>query len=189
MIAQVLGWRGSQPVGELIPSAERAPRAAPVPVALDRTDTVASHGFDGHWFVLRLIPTYDDTNSVGNVYFANYVRWVGKARELFFNICMPNFDLKSTDFYILTKSFHHDFRREAMEFEPVTIRISIASHNRKFVTLAHEIHSEVNGLLGRGGTVAHVRGYGPLPAARYPAHHRRGIPAVLAEIVAARGRR
>ncbi|SDA34619.1 Acyl-CoA thioesterase FadM [Methylobacterium sp. UNC378MF] len=150
MIAQVLGWRGSQPVGELIPSAERAPRAAPVPVALDRTDTVASHGFDGHWFVLRLIPTYDDTNSVGNVYFANYVRWVGKARELFFNICMPNFDLKSTDFYILTKSFHHDFRREAMEFEPVTIRISIASHNRKFVTLAHEIHSEVNGLLGRG---------------------------------------
>lgn len=150
MIAQILGWRAPPPVEELIPAAERAPRAAPVPVAVDQTDAVASHGFDGHWFVLRLIPTYDDTNSVGNVYFANYVRWVGKARELFFNICMPNFDLKSTDFYVLTKSFHHDFRREAMEFEPVTVRISIASHNRKFVTLAHEIHSEVNGLLGRG---------------------------------------
>ncbi|MGU3546172.1 thioesterase family protein [Methylobacterium sp. A52T] len=149
MIAEVLGWRAPPPVAELIP-AERAPRAAPVPVAVDQTDAVASHGFDGHWFVLRLIPTYDDTNSVGNVYFANYVRWVGKARELFFNICMPDFDLKSTDFYILTKSFQHDFRREAMEFEPVTVRISIASHNRKFVTLAHEIHSEVNGLLGRG---------------------------------------
>lgn len=150
MIAEVLGWRAPPPVAELIPAAERAPRAAPVPVAVDQTDAVASHGFDGHWFVLRLIPTYDDTNSVGNVYFANYVRWVGKARELFFNICMPDFDLKSTDFYILTKSFQHDFRREAMEFEPVTVRISIASHNRKFVTLAHEIHSEVNGLLGRG---------------------------------------
>lgn len=150
MIAQILGWCATQPADQLIPAAERAPRAAPVPVALDRPDTVASHGFDGHWFVLRLIPTYDDTNSVGNVYFANYVRWVGKARELFFNVCMPDFDLKSTDFYILTKSFHHDFRREAMEFEPVTVRISIASHNRKFVTLAHEIHSEVNGLLGRG---------------------------------------
>lgn len=150
MISEILGWRAAPPVAELIPAAERAPRAVPVPVAVDQTDAVASHGFDGHWFVLRLIPTYDDTNSVGNVYFANYVRWVGKARELFFNICMPNFDLKSTDFYILTKSFHHDFRREAMEFEPVTVRISIASHNRKFVTLAHEIHSEVNGLLGRG---------------------------------------
>ncbi|WP_457108455.1 acyl-CoA thioesterase [Methylobacterium sp. P5_C11] len=150
MVAELVGWGEAKPARELIPAEDRAPKAAPVPVALDRADTVASHGFDGQWFVLHLIPTYDDTNSVGNVYFANYVRWVGKARELFFNICMPNFDLKTTEFYVLTKSFQHDFRREAMEFEPVTVRISIASHNRKFVTLAHEIHSEVNGLLGRG---------------------------------------
>jgi hypothetical protein len=51
---------------------------------------------------------------------------------------------------VLTKSFQHDFRREAAEFEPITVRVRIASHNRKFVTLAHEIHSEINGLLGRG---------------------------------------
>lgn len=150
MIAELLGWGGAPSVGELVPAEERAPRAAPVNLARDRDEAVASHGFDGQWFVLHLIPTYDDTNSVGNVYFANYVRWVGKARELFFNICMPNFDLKATDFYVLTKSFHHDFRREAAEFEPVTVRICIANHNRKFVTLAHEIHSEMNGLLGRG---------------------------------------
>ncbi|WP_204324907.1 hypothetical protein, partial [Morganella morganii] len=68
------------------------------------------------------------------VYFANYVRWVGKAREMFFNICMPKFDLKTTDFYVLTKSFTHDFRREAVEFEPITVKIKIANHNRKFVT-------------------------------------------------------
>jgi acyl-CoA thioesterase FadM len=63
---------------------------------------------------------------------------------------MPDFDLKATDFYVLTKTFQHDFRREAVEFEPVSVRVRIASHNRKFVTLAHEIHSEINGLLGRG---------------------------------------
>ena len=44
----------------------------------------------------------------------------------------------------------HDFWRETREFDPVTIRVKIASHNRKFVTLAHEIHSETHGLLGRG---------------------------------------
>jgi acyl-CoA thioesterase FadM len=150
MIVQVLGWGERPRVGELVPAAERAPQTTMVAVARDGDERVASHGFDGQWFVMHLIPTYDDTNSVGNVYFANYVRWVGKARELFFNICMPDFDLKATDFYVLTKSFHHDFRREATEFEPVTVRISIANHNRKFVTLAHEIHSEMNGLLGRG---------------------------------------
>src|SRR5262249_13516548 len=100
--------------------------------------------------VLHMIPTYDDTNSVGNVYFANYLQWVGKARELFFNACMPNFDLKNTDFHVLTRSINHDFRRETREFDPVTVRVKIASHNRKFVTLAHEIHSEAHGLLGHG---------------------------------------
>lgn len=109
-----------------------------------------SHGFEGQWFVMRVVPTYDDTNSVGNVYFANYVRWVGKARELFFNACMPNFDLETTRYYVLTRSFQHDFRREIDEFEPAKIRIRIAAHNRKFVTLAHEIVSDRHGLLGRG---------------------------------------
>jgi len=130
------------------PALEATPKLAVLTVA--ETDATASYGFEGQWFVLRMMPTYDDTNSVGNVYFANYVRWVGKARELFFNICMPEFDLKTTSYYILTKNFEHEFRREAAEFEAVTIRIRIARHNRKFVTLTHEIHSDAHGLLGRG---------------------------------------
>jgi len=127
---------------ELMPRNESMPSPA--------STSGQSHGFDGQTFVMKLMPTYDDTNSVGNVYFANYMRWVGKARELFFNICMPDFDLKTTSYYVLTKSFNHDFRREASEFDPVTVRIRIARHNRKFVTLSHEIYSESQGLLGRG---------------------------------------
>ncbi|WP_158816948.1 thioesterase family protein [Methylocapsa sp. S129] len=119
-------------------------------VALSPPEAVASHGFDGQWFVMQLMPTYDDTNSVGNIYFANYVRWVGKARELFFNICMPSFDLKITRYYVLTRSFTHDFRMEAKEFEAITVRIRISGHNRKFVTLRHEIYSASRGMLGRG---------------------------------------
>jgi YbgC/YbaW family acyl-CoA thioester hydrolase len=114
------------------------------------SNAAPAYGFDGQWFVMQVTPTYDDTNSVGNVYFANYVRWVGKARELFFNACMPKFDLETTRYLVLTKSFEHDFRREIAEFEPVTIRIRIARHNRKFVTLGHEILSDRHGLLGRG---------------------------------------
>ncbi|GBU20005.1 hypothetical protein AwMethylo_42200 [Methylobacterium sp.] len=148
MILALFGWQKEE-TREIAPVAEASvPKVAVVTVTREEVGT--SHGFDGQWFVLRMIPTYDDTNSVGNVYFANYVRWVGKAREMFFNICMPKFDLKTTDFYVLTKSFTHDFRREAVEFEPITVKIKIANHNRKFVTLAHEIHSDLHGLLGRG---------------------------------------
>jgi acyl-CoA thioesterase FadM len=113
-------------------------------------DVVSSHGFDGQWFVMQLTPTYDDTNSVGNIYFANYVRWVGKARELFFNVCAPDFDLKTTRYYVLTRSFTHNFRRETREFEPIRVRIRVSSLNRKFVTLDHEIYGSVRGLLGSG---------------------------------------
>lgn len=122
----------------------------PTPVKPVGNNATPAHGFDGQWFVMRMTPTYDDTNSVGNVYFANYVRWVGKARELFFNLCMPDFDLATTNYYVLTRSFTHDFRREAKEFEAVTVRIRIAQHNRKFVTLEHDIRSDTQGILGRG---------------------------------------
>ena len=63
---------------------------------------------------------------------------------------MPDFDLKTTDFYVLTKSFQHDFRREIREFDQVTVRLKIGSYNRKFVTIVHEIHSISGGLIGKG---------------------------------------
>ena len=118
---------------------EFADASAPARIVTTPLDVVASQGFDGQWFVMHLMPTYDDTNSVGNIYFANYVRWVGKARELFFNVCMPSFDLKTTQYFVLTRSFTHDFRMEAKEFEAIDVRIRISGHNRKFVTLQHEI--------------------------------------------------
>lgn len=154
-IAQIFGGARTQTNGSVVvatpePEAGKAagaPAARPLPQV---GDAFVYHGFDDKWFVLHLKPTYDDTNSVGNIYFANYIRWVGKARELFFNHCMPNFDLKTTAFYILTHSLKHDFRREAKEFEPITVKIRISAYNRKFVELEHEIYSDVQGLLGRG---------------------------------------
>ena len=112
--------------------------------------TWMSGRFDGNWFLYDVIPTYDDTNSVGNVYFANYVRWVGKTRELFFAKCVPDFDLKTTGFFILTRDFYHKFVRETREFEAVLVRIRVGKHNRKFVTLEHEVRGADGDLLGKG---------------------------------------
>ncbi len=72
----------------------------------------------------------------------------------------PISTLATTRFYILTRSFTHDYRRESKEFEQITVRIKIARHNRKFVTLHHEIHSAAQGLLGSWRAVADVRRYG-----------------------------
>ena len=87
------------------------------------------------------------------MYVANYVRWVGKARELLFRERVPDFDLKTTTFLALTRRFEHDFRREAAEFEEVEIRIRLSNYNRKFATLSHEIYSRSQGLLGSGSQI------------------------------------
>ena len=106
--------------------------------------------FEGKWFVHSFIATYADTNSVGNVYFGMYAMWVGKTRELFFNNVMPKFNIKETPFYILTRSFEHKFVRETKEFETVSVRIRVASYNRKFATLEHEIFDSTGQQLGHG---------------------------------------
>ncbi|MEM9444358.1 MAG: thioesterase family protein [Verrucomicrobiota bacterium] len=105
---------------------------------------------DNHWFVYKVLATYVDTNSVGNIYFAMYPVWVGKARELFFNKVLPNFDLNNTDYFILTRSFEHKFTKEAKEFDEITIKIRISENNRKFAMLEHRIYDAQNDLLGKG---------------------------------------
>lgn len=134
------------------PVAERPPAPgvvqAPAPAVAAQG---AVHGrFDDKTFVYSLVATYADTNSVGNVYFAMYSLYVGKARELFFNALMPDFDLKTTSFLILTRDYQHRFLSEAREFDTITVRIRITGHNRKFCTLAHEIHGRDGVLLGDG---------------------------------------
>ncbi|WP_421725709.1 thioesterase family protein [Bauldia sp.] len=138
---------GPEPKGvSLVPGETSA-----LPEGSGLTHEATGGWFDGRWFTVPLIPTYVDTNSVGNVYFANYVAWVGKARELFFRHCMPDFDLNRTEFYILTRSVSHKFVREIKEFEAITVRLRIGGYNRKFVTLEHEMIRRSDGaLIGSG---------------------------------------
>ena len=131
--------------------------AKTVTPALTRSEVVVpqdAHALGGHfegkWFVYSMIATYADTNSVGNVYFGMYGMYVGKTRELFFAKAMPDFDLKTTKFFILTRSFEHKFVREAREFDTITVKIRVADFNRKFCTLEHQIFGSENELLGKG---------------------------------------
>ncbi|MEM6280501.1 MAG: acyl-CoA thioesterase, partial [Verrucomicrobiota bacterium] len=140
------------------PAAATAPAAsadsipAPVPTG---DQTVIYGGLEGHfddekWFNYSFVATYSDTNSVGNVYFGMYAMYVGKVRELFFRKALPDFDLDTTNFYILTRSFEHKFLREAKEFDEITVRIKVGDYNRKFANLEHQILDGSKAMLGKG---------------------------------------
>jgi len=113
-------------------------------------DNIASEYVQDKWYVHAFRATYGDTNSVGNVYFGMYAMWVGKTRELFFNYCLPDFDLKKTAFLILTRSFEHKFALEAREFDIIKVKIKVKNFNRKFATLEHRIVDQKERLLGKG---------------------------------------
>lgn len=117
---------------------------------VNATGNMASEYVDGKWYVHAFRATYGDTNSVGNVYFGMYAMWVGKTRELFFNYCLPDFNLKDTSFLILTRTFEHKFAVEAREFDVIKVMIRVKSFNRKFATLEHRILNEKGQLLGKG---------------------------------------
>ncbi len=150
----------TEKAGEVIEAAAEIPalkaiaKTAAVAASSDVVAPYDHHALGGHfegkWFVYSMIATYADTNSVGNVYFGMYGMFVGKTRELFFNTAMPDFDLKTTKFFILTRSFEHKFVREAREFDTITVKIKVADFNRKFCTLEHQIFGSDNELLGKG---------------------------------------
>jgi acyl-CoA thioesterase FadM len=147
---QVLEAASEIPGFKAISKTSQAVRASDV-VAPTPADAHSLGGhFEGKWFVYSFIATYQDTNSVGNVYFGMYALFVGKARELFFNKAMPDFDLKTTDFYILTRSFEHKFVRESREFDVITVKIRVSDFSRKFCTLEHQVFGSDNELLGKG---------------------------------------
>jgi acyl-CoA thioesterase FadM len=146
---QVMHAAAELPAIKAISKTEHPAPSEVAPPASGGTHDLAGH-FEDKWFVYSMIATYQDTNSVGNVYFGMYPLYVGKTRELFFNAAMPDFDLKTTKFYILTRSFEHKFVRETREFDTITVKIKVGDFNRKFCTLEHQIFGSEGQLLGKG---------------------------------------
>jgi acyl-CoA thioesterase FadM len=133
-----------------IPVLRKLSQVTQLAIEGETKEVSAGSHFEDKWFVNSFMATYADTNSVGNVYFAMYIMWVGKTRELFFNYVLPGFDLKTTSFYILTRSIEHKFITETREFERVSVKIRVAEYNRKFATLEHQIYDSAGHLLGKG---------------------------------------
>ena len=78
-------------------------------------------------FEHQLTVTYEETNAVGNVYYANHIRWQGKVRELFLLEHAPGVLTQiGVEFNFITKSVHCDYEREVHAFDRVAIRMRLA---------------------------------------------------------------
>src|SRR3954453_390288 len=84
----------------------------------------------------RHIVGFEETNLVGNVYFANHVRWQGRCRELFLRQHAPAVLAQlESDLALVTLSTSCQYHCELRAFDAIEVRMTLGSVSQNRMTL------------------------------------------------------
>ena len=74
---------------------------------------------------LKLIVGFEETNLVGNVYYANHIRWQGKCREMFLyhNARSVLAELESGNLALVTLNCSCEYFEELKAFDEITVKM------------------------------------------------------------------
>src|SRR4051794_30857406 len=90
-------------------------------------------------FEYEHVVSFEDTNLVGNVYFARYVSWQGRCRELFLADHAPGLvDELMRDLRLVTTHVSCDYYAELRALDRVTVRMTLARLTQGRVVMAFE---------------------------------------------------
>ncbi|NEN90218.1 MAG: acyl-CoA thioesterase [Okeania sp. SIO3H1] len=85
------------------------------------------------------IVSFEETNLVGNVYYANYVRWQGRCREMFLRDHAPEVLAElSEGLALATVSVSCEYYSELFAFDQVAIRMRLKSVTQNRITMLFE---------------------------------------------------
>ncbi|MEA5532439.1 acyl-CoA thioesterase [Crocosphaera sp. XPORK-15E] len=85
------------------------------------------------------IVSFEETNLVGNVYYANYVRWQGRCREMFLKDNAPDIITEfAKGLALVTVSVSCDYLSELFAFDQVIIRMTLAEVKQNRITMLFE---------------------------------------------------
>jgi enediyne biosynthesis thioesterase len=87
----------------------------------------------------RHVVTLEDTNLVGNVYYASHVRWQGRCRDLFLRDHAPQIidDLRR-DLRLVTTRCACEYFAELSAFDVVTVRMRLVELAPTRITMAFD---------------------------------------------------
>ncbi|MCX7112682.1 MAG: acyl-CoA thioesterase [Proteobacteria bacterium] len=112
----------------------------------------------------RHIICFQETNLVGNVYFANHVLWQGKCRELFLRDHAPDV-LKELEqgLSLVTTQLSCEYYQELFAFDEVIVRMYVAAVKQSRVSMRFDYYRVSTGgteeLVARGAQeIACMRG-------------------------------
>ena len=82
---------------------------------------------------------FEETNLVGNVYYANYILWQGRCREMFLYDHTPDIlQQLSQGLALVTVRVSCDYFSELYAFDKVTIRMNLKELRQNRITMGFE---------------------------------------------------
>ena len=138
------------------------------------------------YFEYRHVVGLDETNVVGNVYFAHFVRWQGRCRELFLRERVPDLIAELGDgLKIFTLTSSCEYLAEVFAFDEISIRMRLAELTQTqvaftfdYVRLRGEVEEPVAS--GQQRVLCMRAGDGGLTPARVPPSFRQALAPFLA---------
>lgn len=103
-------------------------------------------------FVYRTQIFVEDVSPFGQVYFARYFDWQGRAREEFLQFLMPTAPWLLETFHILTVEASVNYHKPLFLHERVAIEVRIEKLTKTSVTLAFVYRNETSGLIVAEGS-------------------------------------
>ncbi|MFD6076296.1 acyl-CoA thioesterase [Streptomyces hydrogenans] len=116
-----------------------------------------------NYYEYRHIVGFEDTNLVGNVYYANYLRWQGRCREMFLREHASDVidDLRG-DLKLFTLKCECEYVAEISAFDELSIRMRLDDLTQTQIGFSFDyvrIHPDGEDLVARGSQrVACMRG-------------------------------
>jgi len=101
---------------------------------------------DTYYYEYRFKTSFEETNLVGNIYFANFVVWQGKCREMFlYEYCPDIVDRINEGLALITLDLSVQFRSQLFAFDTVVMHMSLNAQSSSRLIMATAAMREVNG--------------------------------------------
>jgi enediyne biosynthesis thioesterase len=103
--------------------------------------------------------TFDETNVVGNVYFAHFLHWQGRCRETFLADHAPGVleELNRGDFAMATVACDMEFYAECFAFDEIDVGMALRRRQRTRMRMDFDFRREGERIASGSQTVACLR--------------------------------
>jgi enediyne biosynthesis thioesterase len=126
---------------------------------------------------------FEDTNVVGNVYYANHIRWQGRCREMFLRDNAPEIlDELARGLALVTLRVSCEYFSELLAFDEIVIRMRLAEFSQHRMLLVFEYwrkSEKGEELVARGeqelGCMRRLEGEGELEPSVWPESMREAL--------------